>query len=43
VLSQESKYFEEYQGYVSTQMGEQADMEELWALQIQINNAVALN
>jgi hypothetical protein len=29
VLSQESKYFEEYQGYVSTQMGEQADMEEL--------------
>ena len=36
-------FFETYPGYLTTQMWEQADMEELGAIQVQITNASALN
>lgn len=43
ILSKEEKYFDHYEWYLSTQMGPKGDMEELGALQVQINNAAALN
>jgi diadenosine tetraphosphate (Ap4A) HIT family hydrolase len=43
IWAKEEKYFETYEGYVSTQQGPKADFEVLGALQMQINNAVALN
>ena len=36
-------FFDKYPGYLTTQMWDQADMEELWAIQIQITNWAALN
>jgi hypothetical protein len=39
----EERYFGRYEGYISTQMGPKANMESLGALQVQINNSVALN
>ena len=36
-------FFEKYPGYLTTQMWDQADMEELWAIQVQITNWAALN
>ena len=36
-------FFEKYPWYLTTQMWDQADMEELWALQVQITNWAALN
>ncbi|MDR0860904.1 MAG: HIT domain-containing protein [Candidatus Peribacteria bacterium] len=39
----ETTWFDQYEGYVSTQMGEKADFEVLGNVQMQINNAAALN
>jgi diadenosine tetraphosphate (Ap4A) HIT family hydrolase len=36
-------FFENYPWYLTTQMWDQADMEELWAIQVQITNSSALN
>ena len=36
-------FFDKYPWYLTTQMWEQADMEELWAIQVQITNWAALN
>ena len=36
-------FFDKYPGYLTTQMWDQADMEELWAIQVQITNWAALN
>ena len=36
-------FFEKYPGYLTTQMWDQADMEELWKIQVQITNSAALN
>ena len=36
-------FFDKYPGYLTTQMWDQADMEELWAIQVQITNWSALN
>ena len=36
-------FFDRYPGYLTTEMGDQADMEELWAIQVQITNWAALN
>ena len=36
-------FFENYPWYLTTQMWDQADMEELWAIQVQITNWSALN
>ena len=36
-------FFETYPWYLTTWMGDQADMEELWAIQVQITNGAALN
>lgn len=36
-------FFNKYPGYLTTEMWEQADMEELWAIQVQITNWAALN
>ena len=36
-------FFDKYPGYLTTKMGDQADMEELWAIQVQITNWAALN
>ena len=36
-------FFNQYPGYLTTQMWDQANMEELWAIQVQITNWAALN
>ena len=36
-------FFEKYPWYLTTEMWDQADMEELWAIQVQITNWSALN
>lgn len=36
-------FFNKYPWYLTTQMWDQADMEELWAIQVQITNSAALN
>ena len=36
-------FFDIYPWYLTTQMWDQADMEELWAIQVQITNWAALN
>lgn len=36
-------FFDKYPWYLTTQMWDQADMEELWAIQVQITNWAALN
>lgn len=36
-------FFDKYPGYLTTEMWDQADMEELWAIQVQITNWSALN
>jgi hypothetical protein len=36
-------FFDKYPGYLTTVMWDQANMEELWALQVQITNWAALN
>ena len=36
-------FFENYPWYLTTQMWDKADMEELWAIQVQITNWSALN
>jgi len=36
-------FFDKYPWYLTTQMGDQADMEELWKIQVQITNSAALN
>ncbi len=36
-------FFETYPGFLTTKMWDQANMEELWAVQIQITNWAALN
>lgn len=39
----EHVFFEKYPWYLTTQMWDTADMEELWAIQVQITNWAALN
>ena len=36
-------FFETYPWYLTTRLGDKADMEELWAIQVQITNWAALN
>lgn len=36
-------FFENYPWYLTTQMWDQANMEELWEIQVQITNSAALN
>ena len=36
-------FFDRYPGYLTTEMWDQADMEELWEIQVQITNSAALN
>ena len=36
-------FFDKYPGYLTTQIWDQANMEELWAIQVQITNWSALN
>ena len=36
-------FFDKYPWYLTTQMGDKANMEELWAIQVQITNWAALN
>ncbi len=36
-------FFYRYPGYLTTEMWDQANMEELWAIQVQITNWAALN
>lgn len=43
VEAPEHVYFHQYPWYLTTQMWDLADMEELWALQVQITNWAALN
>ncbi len=42
-LARDEIYFQQYEGYLSTQPWPQADMESLWALQTQIVNGWLLN
>jgi len=42
-IAQQEIYFQQYEGYLSTQPWPKADMEQLWALQTQVVNGNALN
>ena len=43
IEARDNIFFDKYPGYLTTQMWKQANMEELWKLQVQITNWAALN